>query len=217
MLSDIDNARRLMLLLGDEGFTEALTEAEELVEDANDTLDRVEEIEDEAAAAVREANETMLAVDRRLDKVDRTISLLEAKIEAGFSLAFFIFAANAFFSGELLFAAGLAVLGLLGAGQLVVTIANIPQVEKIQAAVVYLLEWLDDRLEKRADDRAGGRPGRDGADDRPDRLDDRNAADDGADRLGEQADDETDRLDDRSAADDGTDGRPDRNAADGRE
>ncbi len=162
MLSDIDNARRLMLLLGDEGFTEALTQAEELVEDANDTLERVEDIEDEAAEAVKEANETLLAVDRRLDKVDRTISLLEAKIEAGFSLAFFVFAADAFFSGDLLFAAGLTILGLLGAGQLAITIVNIPQVEKLWAAAVYLFERLDERLEDRDD----GTDERDATDDR---------------------------------------------------
>jgi hypothetical protein len=210
MLSDIDNARKLMLLLGDEGFTKALTEAEELVEDANDTLDRVEEIEDEAAEAVREANETMLAVDRRLDKVDRTINLLEAKIEAGFSLAFFVFAANAFVSGELLFAAGLTALGLLGAGQLAVTIANIPQVEKLQAAVVYLLEWLNDRLKERTDDGADGRQDDrfgERADDGADQPDDRKATDDGTggrqdDRLGVRAGDGADRLDDRKAADD---------------
>ncbi|WP_254840760.1 hypothetical protein [Natronomonas marina] len=142
MLSDIDNARKLMMLLGDEGFTEALTEAEELVEDANETLDRVERIEDEAAEAVREANETLRAVDRRLDKVDRTINLLEAKIEAGFSLGFFVFAANAYFDGDPFFAAGLALMGLLGAGQLAVTIANIPQVEKLWQGLNYLLERL---------------------------------------------------------------------------
>lgn len=142
MLSDIDNVRKLLLLLGDEGFTEALTEAEALVEDASDTLDRVERIENEAAQAVTEANETLEAVDRRLDTVDRTINLLEAKIEAGFSLGFFVFAVNAYVSGDLFFAAGLFFMGLLGAGQLAVTIANIPQVEKIRVAVGFLLERL---------------------------------------------------------------------------
>jgi len=140
MLSDIDNARKLMLLLGDEGFTEALTQAEDLVEDVNDTLDRVERVEDEAGEAVKEANRTLHAVDRRLDKVDRTINLLEAKIEAGFSLAFFVFAANAYVSGDLFFAAGLAFMGLLGAGQLAVTITNIPQVEKLLEGARFLLQ-----------------------------------------------------------------------------
>ena len=140
MLSDIDNARKLMLLLGDEGFTEALTQAEDLVEDANDTIDRVEEIEGEAAAALKEANETLVAVDRRLDKVDRTINLLEAKIEAGFSLGFFVFAANAVLSGDLFFAAGLTFMGLLGAGQLAVTITTIPQVQKLWQGITYLLD-----------------------------------------------------------------------------
>ncbi len=155
MLSEVDNARKLMLLLGDEGFTEALTQAEELVEDANETLDRVERIEDEAAEAVREANETMRAVDRRLDKVDRTINLLEAKIEAGFSLAFFVFAVNIYLRGDPFFAAGLFALGLLGSGQLLVTIRNVPQVEKLWAGVRFLLARLGLRSADGGED--GGR------------------------------------------------------------
>jgi hypothetical protein len=142
MLSEVDNARKLMLLLGDEGFTDALTQAETLIEDANETLDRVERIEGEAAAAVEEANQTMQAVDRRLETVDRTINLLEAKIEAGFSLALFVVAANVYLGGDLFFAAGLFGLGLLGAGQLVVTVRNIPQVEKVWAGVRYVLDRL---------------------------------------------------------------------------
>lgn len=132
LLSEVNNVRQLVELLGDDGFTEALTQAEGLVDDVNDTLDRVERVEDEAAEAVKEANQTLVAVDRRLDKVDRTISLLEAKIEAGFSLGFFVFAANFYLSGDYLFAGSLAFLGLLGAGQLLVTIRNIPQVEKLR-------------------------------------------------------------------------------------
>lgn len=142
MLSEVDNARRLMVLLGDEGFTDALTQAEDLVDDVNDTLERVERIEDDAGEAVEEANRTLQAVDSRLDKVDRTINLLEAKIEAGFSLAFFVFAVNTYVAGDLFFAAGLFALGLLGAGQLLVTIRNIPQVETVWAGVTYLLERL---------------------------------------------------------------------------
>ena len=151
MLSEVDNARKLMLLLGDEGFTDALTQAETLIEDANDTMDRVERIEGEAAAAVEEANRTMQAIDRRLETVDRTINLLEAKIEAGFSLAFFVFAVNVYLAGDRFFAAGLFALGLLGAGQLLVTIRNIPQVEKLWAAVRYLLDRVGARNADRRD------------------------------------------------------------------
>ena len=151
MLSEVDNARKLMLLLGDEGFTDALTQAETLIEDANETMNRVERIEGEAAAAVEEANRTMHAVDRRLETVDRTINLLEAKIEAGFSLAFFVFAVNVYLAGDRFFAAGLFALGLLGAGQLLVTIRNIPQVEKLWAAVRYLLDRVGARDADRRD------------------------------------------------------------------
>lgn len=132
LLSEVDNVRQLVELLGDEEFIRALTEAESLVQDVNATLDRVELVEDEAAQAVEEANETLTAVDRRLDKVDETINLLEAKIEAGFSLGFFVFAVNFYLNGDLLFAASLSFMGLLGAGQLLVTIRNIPQVEKLR-------------------------------------------------------------------------------------
>jgi hypothetical protein len=142
LLSEVNNVRQLVELLSDDGFTEALTQAEDLVNEVNDTLDRVEEVEDEAAEAVKEANQTLVAVDRRLGKVDETISLLEAKIEAGFSLGFFVFAFNFFIDGDLIFAASLAFLGLLGVGQLLVTIRTIPQVQKLRELLRYLLERL---------------------------------------------------------------------------
>jgi len=132
MLSEVNNVRQLVELLSDDGFTEAITQAEDLVNDVNDTLERVERVEDEAGEAVKEANRTLVAVDRRLDKVDRTINLLEAKIEAGFSLGFFVFAVNFYLGGDYLFAISLGFMGLLGAGQLLVTIRNIPQVEKLR-------------------------------------------------------------------------------------
>jgi hypothetical protein len=142
LLSEVNNVRQLVELLSDDGFTEAITQAEDLVNEVNDTLDRVEEVEDEAAEAVKEANQTLVAVDRRLSKVDETISLLEAKIEAGFSLGFLVFAFNFFIDGDLLFAASLAFLGLLGAGQLLVTVRTIPQVQKLRELLRYVLERL---------------------------------------------------------------------------
>jgi hypothetical protein len=142
LLSEVNNVRQLVELLSDDGFTEAIAQAEDLVNDVNDTLDRVEEVEDEAAEAVKEANQTLVAVDRRLSKVDETISLLEAKIEAGFSLGFLVFAFNFFIDGDLLFAASLAFLGLLGAGQLLVTVRTIPQVQKLRELLRYVLERL---------------------------------------------------------------------------
>lgn len=115
-------------LLGDEGFVEALTNAEELVEDVDETLDRVERIEGDAEAAVREANEALVAVDNRLAKFDETISLLEAKIEAGFSAGFFFFGLSSWLAGDVLIAAGLFFMGLLGVSSLAITIATMPQV-----------------------------------------------------------------------------------------
>lgn len=140
MLSDIENVRKMVELLGDEGFVDALTDAEKLVEDVDETLDRVEQIEGDAEDAVREANEALQAVDHRLARVDETISLLEAKIEAGFSVGFFFFAINTYLSGELLLAAGLFFMGLLGGSSLVVTIATMPQVRKIRQAGRYAVE-----------------------------------------------------------------------------
>ena len=179
MFSDIGNARKLMLLLGDEGFTEALTQAEDLVENVNDTLDRVERVEDEAGEAVEEPNRTLHAVDCRLDTVDRTINLLEAKIEAGFSLAFFVFAANAYVFGDLFFAAGLAFVGLLGVGQLAVTITTIRQVEKLLDGARFLLQRLGIEHPGGGKDDGSAVPGgeSDGGTGPPDEPDERTGAD----------------------------------------
>lgn len=130
-------------LLGDEEFVDALTNVEGTIEEVNETLDRVEQVESEAGEAVREANATLHAVDRRLDKVDETISLLEAKIEAGFSAGFLVVAANLYFRGELVLAVSLAVLGLLGAGALVHTIATLPQVQKLRQVGGFAYDRLD--------------------------------------------------------------------------
>ncbi|MFC7228132.1 hypothetical protein N0B31_12035 [Salinirubellus salinus] len=126
------NTARMVGLLGDEEFVDALTNVEGTIEEVNETLDRVETVEDEAAQAVHEANETLTAVDQRLAKVDETISLLEAKIEAGFSLAFLLVAANLYVQGDLVLAATLALLGVLGAGALVSTARTLPQVQKLR-------------------------------------------------------------------------------------
>ena len=132
MSADIGNILKMMNVLGDRGFVDALTNVEQLVEDVDETLDRVERIEGEAEAAVREANEALNAVDHRLAKFDETISLLEAKIEAGFSIGFFFFGLNQYLNGRLLFAAGLFFMGLLGASSLVVTVLTMPQVRRLR-------------------------------------------------------------------------------------
>ena len=132
MSADIANMLKMMRVLGEEGFVDALTNVERLVEDVDETLDRVEQIEGDAEQAVREANEALNDVDRRLAKFDETISLLEAKIEAGFSIAFFFFALNQYLAGELLFAAGLFFMGLLGASSLLVTVVTMPQVRRLR-------------------------------------------------------------------------------------
>ncbi|WP_336325894.1 hypothetical protein [Halovenus sp. HT40] len=132
MASDLGNMLRMMNILGDEGFVNALENAETLVENADETLERVEKIEGDAEQAVREANETLTAVDNRLAKFDETISLLEAKIEAGFSIGFFFFGLNRYLDGELLLAAALLFMGLLGASSLVVTLVTLPQVRRLR-------------------------------------------------------------------------------------
>lgn len=143
MFSDIENARKLMELLGDEGFITALSNAEELLEDVDETLDRVEKIESDAEDAVREANEALHAVDNRLVKFDETIRLLEAKIEAGFSIGFFFFALNSWFAGDTLIAVGLFFMGLLGASSLVMTVATMPQVRRLRQMSRYASDKID--------------------------------------------------------------------------
>lgn len=137
------NTAKLVELLGDDGFVEAVTNVGRIVEAVNETLDRVEKAESEAGEAVQEANATLHAVDRRLDKVDETISSMEAKIEAGFNAGFLVVAADLFFRGELIFAASLAVLGLLGAGALMHTILTLPQIRKLRQAGLAAFDRLD--------------------------------------------------------------------------
>jgi hypothetical protein len=144
MLSDIENVRKLTELLGDEGFVDALTNAEELVDDVDETLERVEQIEGDAEEAVREANDALNAVDHRLQKFDEAIRLIEAKIEAGFSAGFFFFAFQQWQSGAVFIAAGLFVMGLLGSSSLAVTVINMPQVQRLLQMSQYLADRFDE-------------------------------------------------------------------------
>lgn len=144
MLSDIENVRKLTRLLGDEGFVDALTNAEELVDDIDERLERVEQIEGEAEQAVQEANEALTAVDRRLQKFDEAIRLIEAKIEAGFSAGFMFFALQQWQAGSLFLALALFVMGLLGSSSLLVTIINMPQVQRLMQMSQYLADRFDD-------------------------------------------------------------------------
>jgi hypothetical protein len=131
-------------LLGDEGFVDALKNAENLVGDVEDTLRRVEEVEDEANEAVQEANQALHAVDARLKKVDDTISLIEVKIEAGFSLGFFFFAFSQWSEGNFVLAAALGFMGLLGASSLIRTILNMPQVRRLRDMGDYATDQIWD-------------------------------------------------------------------------
>ncbi len=152
MLSDVENVRKMLELLGDEGFVEALRNAEQLVDDVDETLGRVEQVEDEAAVAVDEANEALNAVDRRLQRFDEAIRLIEAKIEAGFSIGFFFFALQQWTAGGVFLAAGLAVMGLLGISSLAVTVATMPQIERLRQVG----ELLTSRLDADDDDEGDG-------------------------------------------------------------
>ena len=139
MSSDIGNMLRMVNILGDEGFVTALENAERVVTEADETLKRVEKIEGEAEAAVREANDALQDVDDRLRKFDETISLLEAKIEAAFSIGFFFFGLSAWLDGDVLFATGLFFMGLLGASSLVVTVLTMPQVRRLRRMSGHIL------------------------------------------------------------------------------
>lgn len=171
MLSDIDNLRKMVDLLGDEGFVDSLTTVETTLQEVNETMDRVEQIEGEAETALREANEALLAVDNRLLKFDETMSLLEAKIEAGFSIGFFFFALNTWLAGDVFIAAGLFIMGLLGASSLVVTIVTMPQVRRLRQFGRFASDQIDrqsdeerrrDRSARKPAEEAGERPGVDG-------------------------------------------------------
>ncbi|MEF8806770.1 hypothetical protein [Natronomonas sp.] len=144
MASDLGNMLRMVGLLGDDEFVDALTDVETLVNDVQETLDRVEEVEREAGQAVDDANESLANVDQRLERFDEMISRLEAKIEAGFSIGFFVFALNRWSAGDPYLAAGLFVMGLLGASSLVVTIYRMPQVRKLRKLGRYASSRIDE-------------------------------------------------------------------------
>ena len=219
MLSDIENVRKLTELLGDEGFVDALTNAETLVDDVDETLDRVEEIEGEAEEAVREANDALTAVDNRLRKFDEAIRLIEAKIEAGFSVGFFLFAFQQWQAGALFLATGLFVMGLLGSSSLAVTVINLPQLQRLLQMSQYLADRLDDEptgrgIEVDTAERSGrGVTDRSDPDARPD-------TDDTAGETGQTVDWQTsdsradrgrpESRDSRTEPDDGRGGRPGR-------
>jgi hypothetical protein len=86
--------------------------------------------------------------DARLQRFDETISLLEAKIEAAFSVGFFFFALNTYLEGSLLVAAGLFVMGLLGISSLVVTILNLSQVQRLRQVGEYATDQIDDAIDQ---------------------------------------------------------------------
>lgn len=143
MSSELGNVLRMVNLLGDDGFVDALTDVEELVEDVDRRLDRVERVERDAERAVRDAEAPLDAVDRRLERFDEMISLLEAKIEAGFSIGFFFFALSRWGEGDVLLAAGLFAMGLLGASSLVVTVRRMPQVRRLRRIGRYASNRMD--------------------------------------------------------------------------
>jgi len=135
MSSDLGNALRMVGLLGDDEFVDALTDVEELMAEVEETLDRVEEVESEAQRAVEDADVALRAVDDRLNRFDEMISLLEAEIEAVFSIGFFYFAFTQWTAGNELLAGGLLLMGLLGASSLAVTVYKMPQVRKLRKFV----------------------------------------------------------------------------------
>jgi len=108
-----------------------------------ETLERVKEVEE----AEDEANETLHAVNGRLQRVDDTISLIEAKTEAGFSLGFFFFAFSQWSEGNVIFAVAFGFMGLLGASSLVRTVLNMPQVRRLRNMGDYATDqiWKEER------------------------------------------------------------------------
>ena len=153
MSSDLGNALRMIGLLGDDEFVDALTDVEELMAEVEETLDRVEEVETEAQRAVEDADVALRAVDDRLNRFDEMISLLEAEIEAVFSIGFFYFAFTQWTAGNELLAGGLLLMGLLGASSLAVTVYKMPQVRKLRRVGRYASRRLEAReSDERADD-----------------------------------------------------------------
>jgi len=143
---------KMMNLLGDDGFVDALKNVEKVVEDVEGTLNRVEQIEGDAEQAVQEANQALNAVDYRLEKFDETISLLEAKIEAGFTVGFFLFGINRWLDGEFILASILFFMGLLGVSSLIITVIKLPQVQRLRRLLKYAIGQLNEVREDEDED-----------------------------------------------------------------
>ena len=144
----VDNIRKLVALLSNDGFVNAISNAEDLLNDAEETVERVERIEEDANDALREANQALDKVDSRLGKFDETVSLLEGKIEAGLSVGFLFFALNSYLAGNLLAAAGLGFMGLLGASSLVVTVVTLPQVQRLLSIGDYATDQVEETVRR---------------------------------------------------------------------
>ncbi|MUV86566.1 hypothetical protein GJ631_08295 [Natronomonas sp. CBA1123] len=151
MSSDLGNMLRILQVLRDEGFVDALTDVERLVADVDERLEHVEQVENDAERAVRDAEAALDAVDDRLEQFDEMISLLEAKIEAAFSIGFFFFAIDRWTADDPFLALGLLFMGLLGASSLAVTVRRLPQVRRLRTVGRYATnrldstdDWLDD-------------------------------------------------------------------------
>lgn len=109
-----ENVRRLLDTVGDDDFVDAVTKIDVILDDVEETMGRVRHIE-------RDVGQMMGNVDDKLVAVDETIRRIEQKVEASFSVAFWVLAANRYVEDDVLWAGILAAVGVVFSSSLIWT------------------------------------------------------------------------------------------------
>lgn len=101
--------------MSDEEFVEAISNADRLVDDADETLVRVREIE-------RSVDQMMYEVDERMLAIDEMMNSIVARLEASVSVVLFILGVNSYLQDDVLWAAVFVAVALTFSTSMVVTL-----------------------------------------------------------------------------------------------
>lgn len=124
MRTEADNVRRLLMLLGDDEFVEAISNADRLVDDADETLLRVREIE-------RSVDQMMYEVDERMLEIDRMMNSIVARLEASVSVVLFILGVNSYLKDDFLWAVIFVAVALTFSTSMVVTLFRRSRLQRL--------------------------------------------------------------------------------------
>ncbi len=124
MRTEAENVRRLLLLLSDEEFVEAVSNADRLVDDADETLLRVREIE-------RSVDQMMYEVDERMLAIDTMMNSIVARLEASVSVVLFILGVNRYLQDDVVWAAIFVAVALTFSTSLVMTLFRKSRLQRV--------------------------------------------------------------------------------------